>query len=85
MRRNLENRRLSCLLLCVTEDSSMWLPQSMLRDLHRQGQNMARTRVLEFRDDRGWTPLLVASAKGYHGVVELVSNGRSMHAKHAKI
>jgi hypothetical protein len=51
----------------------------LLRDLHRQGHNLSRTRVLEFQDDRKWTPLLVASAKGYHSVVELVRQ-QCMHA-----
>ena len=57
------------------------MAQSLLREAHRQGHNLARTGVLEHLDERGWTPLLVAAAKGYHDVAELVRGGLVMVAQ----
>ena len=63
-------------LCCIRNPSNSrvgLVAQTLLREAHRQGQNLARTGVLEHLDDRAWTPLLVASAKGFHDVAEMVS------------
>ena len=47
--------------------------QSVLRDIQRQSRtSIASSGLLEFRDERSWSPLLIASAKGHYKCAELV-------------
>ena len=60
--------------------SHFWLPdtlsvlQSVLRDIQRQSRtSIASSGLLEYKDERSWTPLLVACARGHYKCAELVS------------
>ena len=49
--------------------------QSVLRDIQRQSRtSIASSGLLEFRDERSWSPLLIASAKGHYKCAELVGS-----------
>lgn len=51
----------------------------MLRDIQRQSRtSIASSGLLEFRDERSWSPLLVASAKGHYKCAELVGSPVSL-------
>ena len=60
--------------------SHFWLPdtlsvlQSVLRDIQRQSRtSIASSGLLEYKDERSWTPLLAACAQGNYKCAELVS------------
>ncbi|CAL8467857.1 g7395 [Coccomyxa elongata] len=63
-------------LICAKTNDIAGL-QSLIRDIQRQRKG---TSALEFQDERQWTPLLTASAKGHHDCAELLArNGANVH------
>jgi hypothetical protein len=51
--------------------------QSVLRDIQRQSRtSIASSGLLEYKDERSWTPLLLACARGHYKCAELVSISR---------
>ena len=59
--------------------------QSVLRDIQRQSRtSIASSGLLEFRDERSWSPLLIASAKGHYKCAELVGS-YLLAAQHASM